>query len=749
MLLEQKSVLARLMATENLYVEERAVQTASFDLKNRVLTVPILDGNLSANIYDLFMGHEVGHALETPPDGYHSAQKKLGVNGTILNVCEDVRIEKKIKRRYPGIRYPFLKAYEELMERDFFGIKNTDLNKLNLIDRINLYTKCGASLGIEFNEKEKRLLDELEATESFKEMVVVAKKIQKYMKETKQKEIQIQFDLAIKTKEVSPSSEPPEQTVSESSDVSKAESNDDSGGSSEGTQESQEQENENAASEGSTDGSKNTSVKKQDEKKETAQAEKQEEEDIESVTDKNFRKNESKLYEKDKKTENVYCNVPEVNSDEHIISYQTITRLYDTHNIRVGAKKIEEVIQYAISYFNKFKRESEPVVSYLVKEFELRKNAEQQVKARVSKTGDINTNRIAEYSFSDDIFKRLMTVPNGKSHGLVLFVDWSGSMDPYINQTIRQVLNIVFFCRKVNIPYEVYAFTDHYPKERNRKNYIPKSGDINFTNASNIHLLNIFSSKMKNQEFTKLGAYLLQYCNKDHERMKDSNYRETYTPHGMNLGGTPLNEALILAFDILPKFKKQNKVDVVNTIVLSDGDGHYINHICGVNYITLKYTAVNKFMIRDTKTKHSVDMNRLLVNSSGSYAAKQRDALVELLKIRTNSNVICFHITSTAAVKHKLTEFVIKPMDRNTYSGNNPEVEQMHAKFRKDKYFIGKNKIGFSEYYLIKTSDLEIDDGSFEAVKVTGKSLTAAFSKYTNNKLHSRVMLNSFIRMIA
>jgi hypothetical protein len=183
MLVESKSNLARLMATENLLVEQRNVPTASFDLKSRILTVPILNGNLSSHLYDLLLGHEVGHALETPEQGWHDSIIDLKVDKSILNVCEDVRIEKKIKRKFPGIRVSFLKGYQELMEMDFFKTKGKKLNEYNLIDRINLYSKGGPSQGIEFSDEEAILLKEVETTETFPEVVEVARKIQEFMKE--------------------------------------------------------------------------------------------------------------------------------------------------------------------------------------------------------------------------------------------------------------------------------------------------------------------------------------------------------------------------------------------------------------------------------------------------------------------------------------------------------------------------------------------------------------------------------------
>ena len=134
----QKDTLAKLMATENITVVHKKVSTASFDVKNRVLTCPILNEELSKEVYDLFMGHEVGHALHTPFEGLHST---LSDNPTLkgyLNVIEDVRIERKIRDKFNGLRKSFYTAYKELMEMDFFGINGVNLQELALIDKINL-----------------------------------------------------------------------------------------------------------------------------------------------------------------------------------------------------------------------------------------------------------------------------------------------------------------------------------------------------------------------------------------------------------------------------------------------------------------------------------------------------------------------------------------------------------------------------------------------------------------------------------
>ena len=62
---EIKSQLAKLLATEDLIVEHRKVATAQFDVHSRVLTLPMWE-KASNTVYDLLVGHEVGHALFTP-----------------------------------------------------------------------------------------------------------------------------------------------------------------------------------------------------------------------------------------------------------------------------------------------------------------------------------------------------------------------------------------------------------------------------------------------------------------------------------------------------------------------------------------------------------------------------------------------------------------------------------------------------------------------------------------------------------
>jgi len=183
-----KSLLAKLLSSENLTVEHGNYPTASMDVKNRVLRLPIWK-EMSGSLYDLMVLHEVGHALYTPEDGWHESASKKG-NGykSFLNVVEDARIERKIKIKYPGGRRSFIKGYSDLMERDFFGLKkeetyNSESEKLNLIDKINLHYKVGDHIDLTFSDEESVFVDRIDKANTWKEVVKICEDLYDYAKE--------------------------------------------------------------------------------------------------------------------------------------------------------------------------------------------------------------------------------------------------------------------------------------------------------------------------------------------------------------------------------------------------------------------------------------------------------------------------------------------------------------------------------------------------------------------------------------
>ena len=695
-LIESKSLLAKLMATENLTIEQRPVQTASFDVRNRILTVPVLDKNISNEIYDLFMGHEVGHALYTPMEGMIKA-KEIKLNSDVTNVVEDSRIERKIKYKYPGLKNSFVKAYKELFEKDFFGVKDSNLNKLNFLDRINLHCKGGAGLRIQFDDVERGLLGEVETTETYDDVIEVSKKIVEYMKMKLEEEEQKR----IKAKGGNDAGDEDDSDDVEG-DFDDIEFDDEGEG--EPTYYSSDDELDSGKEIDASGSKKDKGVGTDFEEK------------IKSYTDEAFRKNEKKLFDAKPGTY-AYANIPEINLKQ-IFDHKDLWKKYKNEDYTVCTE----------SYI-KIRNESNKVVSYLVKEFELRKNADQLKRASVAKTGDLNMKKVFSYQFSEDIFKKITVVPGGKSHGLVMFLDWSGSMVEHIGNTIKQLINLTLFCKKVNIPYEVYAFIED-PLNENCIRSTPKIGDLSFRTFG---LCNLLSSRMTSAEFTYAASGLVYMSG-----LSKNTSRAGYTPHWMSMSGTPLNEAIISSMTIVPEFQKKYKLQVVNTIFLTDGEGRELREIYENGdslYTRGIITKAETLVLRDPITKRQESFDTKASYNSGL----QTKALVKLLKARTNSNVIGFYVISGRDFGRKLPQWFPK---QNNH-------EEMKSDFRKNKFMVLQNS-GYDEYYILRSSGLDTEEDTTFEVKEnsTFRGIASAFAKYNGSRISSRVVLNRFIGLI-
>jgi len=681
------------MATEDLIVEQRNVATAFFDVKNRILTVPVLDKNISSQQYDLFMGHEVGHALYTPLDGLIKSKEEK-VNMSVLNIVEDSRIERKIKNKYPGLKNSFVKAYQELLEKNFFETEGKDLNEYNFIDRVNLHCKGGAGLAIKFNETERDLLKDIESTETFDQVIEVTKRVVDYMKmieEEKQK-----YD------DSGEGNEPGEDDGDNESDQPNYDEDEEGNNSqhSEPSEEDVEQTEEKKGLNGTGTGQKDDSEK-----------------NIRSLTDEAYRKNEHQLFSNDD-TQINYVNVPEFDVNQ-IFDYKDVYKQYREDNYAIDKKG-----------FDKFRRDSNKVVSYLAKEFEMRKNADQLKRASVSKTGDLNLNKIFSYQFNEDIFKKVTVIPGGKSHGLIIFLDWSGSMARHLGNTVKQLFNLVMFCKKVNIPFEVYSFIED-TLDKKMVNFKVKPNNIS---SYRFGLVNLLSSRMSSKDFVYAGAALM------HIAGINSYNNIVRTPYWLSLSGTPLNEAIISAMEIVPDFQKKNKLQIVNTVFLTDGEGHpltgvYTDYTGNTRDLRrgINGKDANKVIIRDPKTKNEeeYDVSR--------YSNAQTTCLIKLLKARTNSNVIGFYIAHGRDYRSKVDHSF----------GFDVKSQEIREAARKDRYCIVSNA-GFDEYYLLRSEAMNTDENNELIVKenATTRGIVSAFNKYASGRVSNRVVLNRFIDLI-
>ena len=689
-----QDLLAKLLATENITVIRNNVSTAAFDIKNRTLVLPKWK-NLTNEIEEMLILHEVGHALFTTVEGYGIVQTEKTHIRDYANIIEDVRIEKKMKERYPGSRKSFNLGYKQLNDKDFFGVKQRNLAELLLIDRINLYYKAGYDCGVEFTDQEYVFVERADRCITEADVIQLAQDIYDFSKQEKLEEMS--------EDEFSSSSGSKEEGDEDSDDY-------DYDGASDGMDEFAEGEYD------TEDGSHSEPYQEYPEV------------DMQPETNKKFEQTLSKHHDLDTRTFYVYPKF-QYEDRQPLIEYTRILKELGAQHLCDG----DFLKQQAYT----FKIESNNIVNYLVKEFEMRKSASAYKRAKISKLGQIDMRKLYAYKLKEDIFKQITAVQEGKNHGMVFLLDWSGSMGLYMRETVQQVINLAMFCQKIRIPYQVLAFTDGYPHKDDvgHSIYDPPSNPDGLGMISHVTLLELFSHKMNNNQFNRMIEFLL-----DCPWQKNHKYK---------LNGTPLNHALLYMADYLGEFIEKNNVEKMNLIVLTDGESCSIDKItggiksgrCGVaDENGNRVLADCVTYLRDPKTKKDYEFY--------DYAPQQTTTLLRLLKDRYALRVTGFYITtSNYRVINRFVKYNISDLKPGQSYGMTVDLQ---AKLRKNKCVILKNVPSRDEMYLILSTN-KIEDETIDKVNadMTASQISKQLGKMFNTRKSSRVVLNSFIGVVA
>ena len=715
----QTSILAKLLATENITVQQQpGVKTAMFDLKNRVLILPIWQG-ISNDLEDLLIVHETGHALDTPDANTYKAAadrltKKIFPNEKItdrlsstirgfLNVVEDARIDKRQKRRYPGSRKNYLIGYRELMERDFFGTQGRDINSMNFIDRLNIYFKGGSiTSNITFTPEEKVFIKRCENLETFAEVEAITEEIYLYCKKKLEEQSEMEIDLVDDGD--GDKGEMDGDSYDESDEYDEDGNPVDGDGRGEGDIDGRQQGN-GGHEGGATDLPANAPV---------------------SHTEQTWQKKSQEIV-KDENSVFVYLDMPTVNWDKAIHDYKKVLsdwRAELTKPNHYGWGLNPQMFDIARTDLTVWKTKEKESISFLVKEFEQRKAAELYAKINIAKTGVIDTNNLHSYRYNDDIFRRVATIPKGKNHGFVMFIDWSGSMAYNLRETLKQLFSLCLFCKQIGVPFEVYAFKDSYAE--NPFSYIGKE---NVIAGGNLVLRNFLSSRMNVQDFN-FAMTCLWHAGNAHNCINAD-----------GMGGTPLNDALMIAPKVINDFTARNKLEITNVIVLTDGES---NGSQGVKNETTPRTASFKnrrYFYVDPNTRKTYDWYPHMYSNTSDNT----NTLLRIIKDNTGCNLVGFYLYD-GGFNRVITQFNV--------SNGNPEAASNARKFWRDNKFYPVRSAGYDEYYIIDTAamrqtanDLEIDNSGDKKMSV--KKMAAAFSKFAQKKTINRVLLRQFSERIA
>ena len=749
-----KDTLAKLMATENITVLHKRIPTAYFDIKTRSLVCPILKDDMSSELYDLFMGHEVGHALFTPLEGWHD---KVSDKGPIfkgyLNVIEDIRIEKKIKAKYPGLRKSFYTAYKELLEDDFFGLEKLDksISELNLIDRINLHYKVGHGIRVPFSSDEKVVLDKCEKLETFEDVLKLATELFNQKQEEAQSFIEGLSPEQLQELADEMGIEQPEDGGTELNDLDNMieyESKENGTGGY-GDEESEKEEGQdsysiakekdsddstesNQDSEDNQDGQGDISSQGNEGTPTTGQNTLQDQvkEELEkSNTDEAFRQNEEKCFDTEKYgSEPVNLEITErVKYENFIVPFTEIEK-------ELGNFNREPVSKFTKNFINKNKS----VVNYMAKEFEMKKAASAYNKSQQAKTGELNMDKLHLYKIKDDIFNRVEITPDGKNHGIVMAIDWSGSMSNDIEATLEQAFLLSMYCRKINIPFQLYAFSDGYHRGRYEDAEYISSQNLTYGRQAKenealvreLALLEIVNDKMKTSEYQRAMENWFQI-------VKSMNYswrydeapeydRDTNLPGKLYLSGTPLDATLFVMRDLLNDFQYTNNLDIVSFVCLTDGQSHG-NFPSGTVLI-------------DRKINQTFQLSK-------NYGYRHTKGLLKWIKATTNARTIGYFLTDAKGrrVEQEWTNFTgVSEYDWQ-------EQEKRRASFNKDGCILTEN-CNYDLGIVINSRKLKLnynEDVLQVGDDATKGQLKRALVKTGQQKVKQRIILNKFVQQMA
>jgi len=737
---EVKGQLAKLLATEDLIVESKKVETACFNVHTRVLTLPMWD-KASNNVYDALVGHEVGHALFTPDSNWF---EELDIPMGIVNVVEDARIEKMMKRKYAGLSKTFYSGYHELSDSDFFKIQGKNLNTFNFADRVNLYYKIGNYNDIPLkNDREKELLSMVGATETFEDVLDVSKLLHEYCKQ----------EIEDMKKELEQKMEEEEQAQMFGGSGSGLGGSSDENSDEEINNDTQYQvvdaEEEDDESDFEDQPSSNISISQIPAAELDAAIQKIEggEGGIEISSATALDRSIQNLNKSDS-VQNEYFELPQVNTGHIIIDNAHIHKCIEiewseqiknkkTHQYLESeydpSKYVLESLNDARKDFKDFKKSAQKEVNYLVKEFEMKKSASAYARAATSRTGVLDTTKLHTYKYNEDLFKKVTVLPDGKNHGLVFILDWSGSMNSVMLDTVKQLYNLIWFCRKIQVPFEVYAFTNCYPNPNTKTSYEVKEGVAQIDGS--FSLMNLLTHKVntKTLESQMENIYLIAKA----LAWQYTNYYNI--PLGMGLSGTPLNETLVCLHEILPQFKKDNQVEKVQCVILTDGEAHPLrfhhefSHRWGEEcekYMGTSYIGEN-CILRDRKTgnTYAFDDNSFTMT----------DVLLQNLRDKfTDVNFIGFRILPPREASYFAKRYV-------EYGD---ELEKIMKVWRKEKSFAIK-KSGYHVYFGLSASALDSDDAFEVKEDATKTDIKKAFFKSLKGKKMNKKILSEFIEFVA
>lgn len=790
-----QSNLARLLATENIHVAFRKATTASFNVRTRVLVIPIFTASLSKEVVQMLVAHEVGHALWTPAEGWHGELHSRGMMfKSYLNVVEDARIERKIKVKYPGVNRDFFHGYRELIAEGFFGDLRrvlSDPRSVALVDRINIYYKAGPHIpNILFTQAELDLVEAVGETETWNDVVHVTNLVWDYDKAFRAARRKEQEEAKQNGQGRDPSPEREEDDGVDDYDKDDTpmppKSDDNEDDLSDMDTEGSDRDNlipddeetddgddvdgydEPEGSDDSDDEGEDADLSVEEDDEDTTRigdgagrpkhAEENEEdgEPDYSHTDRIFREKEASLVDPSCR-DIVYGKLVAPLSESDVkVPYKSIIAgcereflrrvQYDVR--RTAEEQAQWIANEETKFHAEFRTTHERYITHLVREFELKRNAWSSARVREARSGSLNLTKMHQYKYNDDLFKKVSIVPNGKNHGMVMIIDTSGSMAEALPHVIEQAAVLAMFCRRVQIPFRVFGFTNPDPMEV-EKAYgykMPKvapegegfaryktvaTGEQGGIAQEPYVLMELFSDRMTLREFNKALFYYVSKCSR------------TFGGRKILMYATPLNEAILTVPSIVKNLRASTKVDKVSVVVLTDGssDWNNFNTDCGPYGLRPEKQRVILTSPWTGKAFEVTPQGDALTGRASYDNLCFTKAYIQMAADGADATIVGYHVVPGRGAARMLVEY------QGFYTKT---TDKMKMDFRNNK-MMSIDNFGYAQYFILWDKALTAEDRDLGGVKsdMSARKIATVFDAMNKSRQVNRVFLTKFIDLIA
>jgi hypothetical protein len=466
----------------------------------------------------------------------------------------------------------------------------------------------------------------------------------------------------------------------------------------------------------------------------------------------------------------------------------TISPLKDLSTVIVPSsfllKEFEERNNGAVNMdgYREFVRHSDAFVRQMVAQFERKKAADEIRRERPKQTGMLNLDRLHQYRTHDDIFISKIVKQDGKNHGMVFMLDFSGSMSVRLSDCILQLFQLVWFCEKAKIPFEVFCFTDcsasyidgkKYDaafREWQRKggqgdfHYAPYHTQIVNPKPTSVEygltrLFNLLSSRDSAADRERMMAYLYGAF-VDEAKAKAANYNErTQTPCCLSLHGTPTVEAIAAVSQFMQKWVAENKIQIPTLMVVTDGQPNGIytrdDMVSQTAYYHHADNGMMTVMNEVCGTAHRID---LYANRGISLANVLIGSMLDSLRKTMNARIVGMFVGNNTLHETDYIAFCMSIREREVYfnlpyhernMGNSPRFAAMREAYKEGAIICHPEMTpGYDSFFLVRTPKIVKDEDAI-AESGTFTKIKNTFVKTMGKRAGSRVFLNRYVDIVA